>query len=147
MTKPKPKEQLLPLMSVQIRGIVYNSVKDVCTTFSVTESNVRALLSRGKIDRVGLGYKGYRRGNNPPPKEPKPILMFGREFPSLKDLSSYLGRNRGYASSVLSKYPDGMKRLREEYLRVAMTELAHLEMARRKDIESAMLPEDRKRRY
>lgn len=139
MTKRKPPEQLLPLMSVAVRGTVYPSVQAACEALSVSDSNLRAMLSRGKIDRVGIGYKGHRRGNAPPPVPAKSIAVCGRTFATLSSLSLFLGRSRSYVSQVLNNNPDGLERIKDEYLQVLMKQAAKVEMKARKDVENRII--------
>jgi len=147
MTKRKPPEEIAPIMQIRIRDVVYPSVKVAAAKLNVSESNIRVLLHRGRVDRAGIGYKGYRRGDNKPPKDPKPIEIMGCKFPSLRSLSLYLGRSKQYASNVIRRYPDGMERLRDEYFKKKMSEAANTEMLVRRQVEDQMYEADRKRRY
>lgn len=144
MTKKKPAELLTPLMSVKIRGTVYPTVRDAARAFKVSETNIRALLHRGRIDRVGMGKSRKTPGPQIPPK---PIKVNGREFPSMQFLSLYLGKSKQWVSNTLNRYADGMERVAQEHLRHEMAKTAKQEVELAKQIQDQMYEHHRKLRY
>lgn len=99
MTKRKPPEELLPLMTVSVRGVVYASVKEVALHFKVSESNVRAMLHRGREDYIGLG-EGKSPRRRVPHWKPQAVTVGPRTFPSQRALCEWLGVNTGYYHSM-----------------------------------------------
>lgn len=144
MTKKKPAELLAPLMSVKIRGVVYPTVRDAARAFKVSETNVRVLLHRGRIDQVGMGKFRKTPGPQIPPK---PIRVNGCEFSSMQSLSLYLGKSKQWVSNTIKRYADGMERVTQEHLRNEMAKTAKQEMALAKQVQDQMYEHHRKLKY
>lgn len=122
MTKPKPKDQLIPPIRVTIRGVTYPTVAAAAKALKVKPNTIYVALHKGRIDKVGLGcgkVVAYRHPQIPP----KPIKVGGLDFPSLQALSLWLGRSKQYASNKLKRHPDtGLTDLTQEVLAKRMTE-------------------------
>lgn len=103
MTKPKPKEQLLPLMSVKARGKVYATVKEAAKALGVKEMTVRVAQFKGRTDYIGIGSgrapgcirKGSDNGRA------KSINIGGIDFETLTDVDKYIGKSAGYTSNAI----------------------------------------------
>lgn len=77
-------------MRVAIRGVTYPDVQTAADTLGVSPHTIYCAMTRGNIERVGLGVD-YRnrvtRGGLPP----KPVTIGGISFKSLADLARYVG--------------------------------------------------------
>lgn len=123
MTKPKPKDQLLPLLSVTVRGKTYATVKDAAKALKVKPNTVYSALHHGRIDMVGMG-KGNHKAHRAPYIKPVALKVSGVDFCSMRALSLWLGRSDKYVSNVLRKQPNAMARLEEEVLAKKLAEEA-----------------------
>ena len=72
-------------MKIQIRGVLYNSVKEAADALNVSFHSVYSALDRGGIDKLGLGKT-----------RPKPITIEGVTFRSMTQASIALGFSRSY---------------------------------------------------
>lgn len=89
-------------MKVEVRGVVYRNVKHATEVLGVTKEAVYSALSRGTMDKLGLGHT---RG--------KPTDLFGVKFISLSAACRALGFRRGYIQKVIATNSDkGMERIR-----------------------------------
>jgi hypothetical protein len=89
-------------MRVEIRGVIYQSVRHASEVLGVSIAAIYSALRRGAMDSVGLGNT-----------QRKPIDLFGASFASLSDASRALGFRRGYIQKVLATNSHiGMERIR-----------------------------------
>lgn len=72
-------------MKAQVRGVVYESVKEAAQAVGLSISGVYGALDRGKIDLLGLGKTS-----------PKKTVIAGVEFRSISAASGALGFNRQF---------------------------------------------------
>ena len=89
-------------MLINVRGVIYQSVRHAAESLGVTIAAVYSALRRGTIDSVGLGNT-----------QRKPTELFGSKFRSLGDAGRALGLRRGYIQKVLATNSAvGMERIR-----------------------------------
>ena len=123
MTKPKPKDQLLPIMSVIIRGTVYSSADEAAKALGVKRNTVYAAIFKGRVDNVGIGtgkHSSYRKPNY----APKSVSVAGVNFKSLQELSLWLGHSKQYASNKIRRNEKGMQSIQEEVVAKKLAEQA-----------------------
>lgn len=82
---------MVQMMSVVIRGKFYPSVPIAAKALKVATATIYDALSRGNIDRVGLGVDYKKRRNRG--GSPKPITIAGKTFPSMAELARSIGRS------------------------------------------------------
>lgn len=71
---------------VIVRGTAYPSQAAAARAFGLTRNVVATLLARhGHLDMLGTGNKGRRPANS------RPVVIYGRTFPSLAAASRSLG--------------------------------------------------------
>ena len=92
-------------MLVDVRGVIYPSVKATSEALGITRDAVYSALSRGKMDGLGLGYS--RR---------KAIEIEGLSFASISAGSRALGFSRSYLRTALTSGSDHVK----ERVRIAV---------------------------
>lgn len=78
-------------MLVEVRGVIYPSVKATSEALGITRDAVYSALARGKMDGLGLGHN--RR---------KTIELAGVVFPSISAASKALGFSRSYLRTALT---------------------------------------------
>lgn len=101
MTKRKPPEELLPLMSVRVRGVVYPTAEACAKAFGIKAASVRHLVWKNRADSIGLG-SGTTPRRRVPPVPAQPITIGRWSFPSQLALCEYIGVNRGYYNRMKS---------------------------------------------
>ena len=79
-------------MTVAIRGVTYPSAQAAATALGVKPSTLSCAISRGDIDRIGLGVD-YARRETKGGLPPEPVIVAGRRFASMADLARFLGRD------------------------------------------------------
>lgn len=82
-----------PIMPVEVRGKVYPSARAAAAALGVSVASVYCAISRGNIDRLGLG-PDYSKKVTKGGRAPKRIVVAGQEFPSIAALARALGRGR-----------------------------------------------------
>lgn len=87
---------------VRIRGEVYPSITAAAHAFRVKPSTVSSQLARyGTADGVGLGCKSPR--HNSTGHHVKPVMILGRDFPSIKAASDFFGVSYSWLYKALTK--------------------------------------------
>lgn len=92
-------------MLVDVRGVIYSSPKAASEALGVSREAVYSALSRGSMDKLGLG--NTRR---------KPVEFEGVHFPSMSAASKALGFSRSYLRTALTS---GSERVKER-VRIAV---------------------------
>ena len=106
MTKPKPADELLPLVTVMVRGVVYPSVAAVSKKFGVKRNSVYAALSRGLQDRLGLKPGSPNSGANN--GRAIATVLAGVSFATLREVDALLGMKPGYTSNRINRGKRGL---------------------------------------
>lgn len=88
------------MMLVQVRGVIYESVRAAATALGVSEAGVYGAVDRGKTDLLGLGHT-----------QPKKIIISGIEFRSMSAASTALGMRRYAFGDIIKR--GGKKRKAE----------------------------------
>lgn len=78
-------------MRVTVRGVTYPSAHEAAAAHGVAVATVYCAISRGRIDRLGLGpdYKARKHGGG---QKPQPVTVAGQRFASLAELARAIGR-------------------------------------------------------
>ena len=79
-------------MKIQVRGVLYNSVKEAAEALNVSFHSVYSALDRGGLEMLGLGKT-----------QPKPFDIGGITFRSMTQASLELGFSRSYLQWTLKK--------------------------------------------
>lgn len=111
------------LMKVDVRGTIYNSVREASQKLGVKESSVYSSLARGAAHSLGLGTgarHSFRGG------KPKEFELGGVKFPSMVAASLYLGLNRATVATIMRRKS---KRGMENLMILMMKKLAEEENA------------------
>ena len=77
-------------MRVQVRGVIYESVREASQDLGMAGTSIYGAIYRGKADLVGLGKTS-----------PKKTVIAGVEFRSLSAASKALGFNRRFLQDTL----------------------------------------------
>lgn len=78
-------------MRVEVRGVIYPSVKACAEALGVSAITVRWAVNQSKTATLGLGYKC--KETNPQLYTAKPVVVAGQCFASMADLALAIGRN------------------------------------------------------
>lgn len=92
-------------MLIDVRGVIYPSVKAASDALDVSIEAVYSALSRGSMDKLGLGNT-----------RKKAIEIGGVHFPSMCSASKALGFSRSYIRTALTSGSDHVK----ERVRIAV---------------------------
>jgi len=115
-------------MTVQVRGLTFESVPACAKYFGVHRDRVYSALAKGRADSLGLGVGNYVRTKPPAPRG-KPVVLATGTFRSMSEASRDLGMNRDYIiQKVKRKGAEGWREIRELALRVAMERASHSAM-------------------
>lgn len=77
-------------MRVDVRGTVYESVRECATALGIRPAAVYKALQRGTLDNLGH-----------PPNAPKPITIGDVCFPSIAALARYIGKDTSHTRRAL----------------------------------------------
>ena len=78
-------------MLINVRGVIYQSVRHAAESLGVSKDAVYSALARGSTDKLGLGNT-----------QRKPTELFGSKFRSLGDAGRALGLRRSFSLLQLS---------------------------------------------
>lgn len=78
-------------MRVSVRGKTYDSVEEAAKANNVAVASVYCALTRGNIERLGLGVD-YEARKTKGGKPPKPVSVCGIKFESMAELARAIGR-------------------------------------------------------
>jgi hypothetical protein len=93
-------------MRVDVRGTVYESVKDVVGALGVKKQAVYKAIARGTTDNLGLT----------PPNASKPQEIGGMTFPSIAHLARYIGKDVSHTRRALQSGGRAVKNLEARVL-------------------------------
>lgn len=77
-------------MRVNVRGVIYESVRECAAALGVKPAAVYKAMQRGTLDNLGQ-----------PPNAPKPITIGGVSFPSIAALARYIGKDTSHTRRAL----------------------------------------------
>lgn len=107
-------------MTVQVRGMIFESVPECAKYFGVHKDRVYSALAKGRADSLGLGVGNYVRTKPPAPRG-KPVVLATGTFRSMSEASRDLGMNRDFiCQKVKRKGADGWREIYDFALQVAM---------------------------
>jgi len=86
-------------MRVEIRGVVYLTVKVAAETLGVATNTIYSALAHNTLSGVGLG-QGKRPQRNNGGRKRKPFTIGSTTFASMADASRALGQNPHYVQQV-----------------------------------------------
>ena len=78
-------------MRVEVRGVIYPSVKACAEALGVSTGSVYRALSSGKVKTLGIG-KGNVSTSHKVLVKKKPLIVAGYPFPSIAALALTIGR-------------------------------------------------------
>jgi hypothetical protein len=115
-------------MRVQIRGVIYETVAEAAAALGVATSSVYCAISRGNLERLGLG-QDYSKRPHKGGRNKKPINIGGMTFISRSALAAFIGRTPRSVRATLAAGPVARERL----VLSVMKKVAKLERAALKE--------------
>lgn len=109
-------------MFIRVRDTVYPDVHAAADALGVKVSTIWTAIKRGREEMIGLGAGRHRKarkhyGGGEGGRPPKDLTLAGQTFASYSDLSRWLGKNRRYVATKLSRdHAKGMADLEQEVL-------------------------------
>lgn len=85
------------LMQVEVRGVVYPTVRAASEAFGIGTNTIYQLLEKGRADMIGTGHARPNNGGY----RCKPFTIAGVTYPSQQEASEAIGRNKAYVSWVM----------------------------------------------
>lgn len=87
------------VMQVEVRGVVYPTVRAAAEAFGIGTNTIYQLLEKGRADMIGMGRARPNNGGY----RCKPFTIAGVTYRSQQDASVAIGRNKDYVSWAIRK--------------------------------------------
>ncbi len=87
-------------MKVNVRGVIYGSVREAASANGVSEQAVYKMLQRGVPERIGMPVKCKR-----------PVTIGGVSFDSISALARYIGKDAAHTGRALKAGPLALRNL------------------------------------